>query len=381
MTLCKRCVLPESYPGTNLDEQEVCNYCLETLNNEQTLKAEHFIKEEEVIECLKKYKKLKRKYDVLVPISGGVDSCFTLLTIVTKYKLNALAFHNDHGYEDKTATENVRKICKALDVDLIIKQQDLRFMKKLWKFVNEADIRGINSCYVCGNILYLNALELAEKYNIPLVINGYSKGQVLKINDQDEGLSTLERLVGVFRRTGDQDFLEKFLEKYRLLELRKNYQSKRDLEEEADPSKILVMPFFVFNFYRTDKKELKDKISSYIDWKPMKTSYPNRTTNCEMVWLNTYMDLKKMGYSGYDPEYAELIRKGEISREQALKDLEFKPPKGMLERLASETGIDLERFDKEKDTAKKNKKIEDKGKNIKEITSLKILEEDAEFGF
>lgn len=41
----------------------------------------------------------------------------------------------------------------------------------------------------------------------------------------------------------------------------------------------------------------------------------------------------------YHQEYAEQIRKGEISREQALDDLEFIPPNGLLEELAKE--IDL----------------------------------------
>ncbi len=67
--------------------------------------------------------------------------------------------------------------------------------------------------------------------------------------------------------------------------------------------------------------QLKKNITKYCDWQPMKTSYPKRTTNCEMIWLNTYMDLKKMNYSNYHLEYAELVRKGEITLEQAICDL------------------------------------------------------------
>ena len=53
--------------------------------------------------------------------------------MVEDFHLRPLAFHNDHGYEDPAAVENVKKLCKTLDGDLIIWQLDLEFMKKLWK--------------------------------------------------------------------------------------------------------------------------------------------------------------------------------------------------------------------------------------------------------
>ena len=77
------------------------------------------------------------------------------------------------------------------------------------------------------------------------------------------------------------------------------------------------------------------------DWQPMKTSYPARTTNCDMIWLNSYRDLNVRRYTHYHDEYSTLIRSGEITREQALADLELKPPEGMLEKLAEEINFDL----------------------------------------
>ena len=60
-----------------------------------------------------------------------------------------------------------------------------------------------------------------------------------------------------------------------------------------------------------------------------------------MIWLNSYMDLKKRGYTHYHDEYSTIIRAGEMSREQALKDLELQPPEGLLERLAKEIDFQL----------------------------------------
>ena len=44
-------------------------------------------------------------------------------------------------------------------------------------------------------------------------------------------------------------------------------------------------------------------------------------------------------YTTYHDEYSTLIRKGEMDREQALNDLKFDPPEGLIELLKKDVGI------------------------------------------
>jgi tRNA(Ile)-lysidine synthase TilS/MesJ len=363
MKTCKRCVLPDTYPGIHFDRDGVCNFCKEqkTLRNEE-VRADDFENEAELIECMKKWKNPKVKYDVLVPLSGGVDSSNALIVIVEKYGLRALGFHNDHGYEDEIATLNVKNLCKSLNVDLLIMQQDIKFMKQLWKYIAETKVNGLNSCYVCGNILYLNAVEAAHNFHIPLVINGYSKGQAAQVGDTEKGHDLLEKLIDAAMQTGDKEFIREFMRKYEYLEKRVPYTGRQDLNNPGKSGKMLFVPFYIFDFYKIDKEKLKRKIRKRFDWQTMKMSYPSNTTNCEMVWLNTYIDLKKMGYSNYHIEYAELVRRQEFTRDQALQDLEFNPPAGLLERLAEEVGLNHTEFAKKKDVAEAEGEAEFKGK-------------------
>lgn len=356
MKICSRCVLPETFPGIEFDQQGICNFCNGFEGVTPTPPEAIFKSEQELIQCLQKYRNPGNDYDVLVPLSGGVDSCNALITIVEKFKLRPLGFHNDHGYEDEIATMNVRTLCEILDVDLVIMKQDIKFMKKLWKYINEAP-ENINSCYICGNILYLNALEIADRFNISLVINGYSKGQAAMTNDKNLGGHLLEKVIELIGKTNDKKFFNWFTRKYKILPQKKDYRVKKDLEE-MDPDKILVVPYYLFDFYCNDKEKLKTEIKKRFNWKPMKTSYPRRTTNCEMVWLNTYMDRVKMGYSLYELEYSELIRKGDFTREQAIKDLEFDPPEGIIQRLANEVNVDINNFEKKNHVkTNENKKL------------------------
>lgn len=341
MEICNRCVLPETYPGIEFDDNGVCNFCSEFVRKEENEADTRFANEEEVKENLKKYKDLGRKYDVLVPISGGVDSCFTLIHIVENYRLKPLVFHSDHGWDDPTATSNAEKLCKELDVDLIIWKNDLKFMRKLFKYFNESDEPEVSPCYACGNMLYLNGLEIADYFNIQLVVNGYSKGQTAMMHDIEKSRNWYSIMINVILETGDKDFFNKFTEKWKRLDKQVIYQNKLDLQKPVNLEKILFIPFFVFTFYKTDKDVLEKYCKDRFDWQPIKVSYPYRTTNCEMIWLNSYMDLKKRGYTHYHDEYSTIVRAGEMSREQAFKDLELNPPPGLLERLAEEVDFEL----------------------------------------
>ena len=46
--------------------------------------------------------------------------------------------------------------------------------------------------------------------------------------------------------------------------------------------------------------------------------------------------------------HAAIVRSGEISREQAIKDLEFIPPMELIKELASEVGTDIYLFKNKK---------------------------------
>jgi tRNA(Ile)-lysidine synthase TilS/MesJ len=340
MKTCNKCVLPETYPGIYFDEKGVCNFCQSYEEQQKNKDAQLLLSNDELIMYLEKYRDGSSGHDVLVALSGGVDSSNALIQIVEKFKLTPLVFHNDHGYEDETATSNVRKLCRTLNADLILWQHDFHYMKRLWKFLNQSQLKGLNACYICGNILYLNAVELADKFNIPLIVNGYSKGQVEFIKDETRGRE-LFRVMMEEMVEKDSELFDWFIKKYELYNKQLFFKHPQDFEK-INSGKILVLPFYVFKFHKTDKETLKQVCRERFDWQPQKTTYPARTTNYVMNWLNTYMDLKKMNYCFYHDEYSSLIRAGEITREQALADLEFNPDVQLLKRLAADIQLDIE---------------------------------------
>ncbi len=90
MAMCNQCVTSDNFPGIVLNEKGVCNKC--TLEKSQPLHKDTIAdsKFESIKKTLHTFKRLKRDYDVVVPLSGGVDSSFALIELVTKYNLKVL---------------------------------------------------------------------------------------------------------------------------------------------------------------------------------------------------------------------------------------------------------------------------------------------------
>lgn len=332
---CTKCVLPENFFNITFDQSGVCNYCNQT----------HEKKEEVDIDLFKQ--KIRKyhtdntgKYDCVVCLSGGVDSSFTLIELVKKHGLNPLCYHNDHGFEDPVATKNVEKLCETLGVDLIILRHDFEFMKKIWKYTILSKSVALSGCYFCGNIIFLNSIELAMHYGIKLVVNGYSKGQINMMVDKDYAGSMLRNIMTVASESGDKDFYEQVMNKFEYSDVYRLYDNNTNLSPSNEH--ITVLPFFAFKDNKTDKEVLRDKCRDIFNWQPIQATYPKNTTNCKIVMLNAYCELIKYGYTMYHSEYSEIIRKGEITREQVLSDLNFDIDMKIVEDLAKEVGIDLD---------------------------------------
>ena len=71
---CLRCILPETIPYINFDENGVCNYCKEYDENRNEIDIDYTLKREKfngfISEAIRKRGQNGSKYDALVPVSG-----------------------------------------------------------------------------------------------------------------------------------------------------------------------------------------------------------------------------------------------------------------------------------------------------------------------
>ena len=117
--ICKRCIYDSTVPEIRFDKSGICNYCaqVESLINEYGTGSIIGKRKFEMISKQIKSDGVGKKYDCVVGVSGGVDSSY-ILHLMKERGHKPLAVHYDNTWNTAIATQNIRKITKALNVDL-----------------------------------------------------------------------------------------------------------------------------------------------------------------------------------------------------------------------------------------------------------------------
>jgi len=164
---CGNCLLPETYETLVLDEDgKSCNMCKGSQFKQKSINwEERKLMLDKVIE---KYRG-KYDYDCIIPFSGGKDSTFTLYYLMKEYKLKPLVVRFNHGFMRSNHEKNVTKVLKKLGADFIDFTPNWTIVKKLmW----ESFMRKTDFCWHCHTGIYSYPLQIALKFNVPLVLWG-----------------------------------------------------------------------------------------------------------------------------------------------------------------------------------------------------------------
>jgi len=116
--VCTRCVMDTTDPEIVFDENGVCNHCTGLFATQAAVAEKKKFGKEHLEPIINKIKKRGRgkKYDVVLGISGGVDSCYTAY-VLKKLGLRALLVHLDNGWNSDNATINIKNIACKLNFD------------------------------------------------------------------------------------------------------------------------------------------------------------------------------------------------------------------------------------------------------------------------
>jgi len=84
---CKRCLFPETKPHLYIDEEGICDACI---NYEERAEIDWNERNKELIEVLDKYKsKDGSNWDCIIPVSGGKDSTYQVIRML-EFGMNPL---------------------------------------------------------------------------------------------------------------------------------------------------------------------------------------------------------------------------------------------------------------------------------------------------
>lgn len=119
---CTCCILPETMPFIEYDDNGKCNYC-------HAYRSADLLPLDELTAVADGIRRTDGKQDCIVMFSGGRDSSYLLHYVVTELGLHPLVFTYDWGMSTPIAERNAKKMCEKLGVERVIVDQDAK--KKL----------------------------------------------------------------------------------------------------------------------------------------------------------------------------------------------------------------------------------------------------------
>lgn len=165
---CIKCILPETMPFIEFDENGICNYCRGYKKRE--IKGRKALDKE-----IKKYKRKGQEFDCIVPFSGGRDSCYALHYVVKELGLNPLVYSYDWGMITEVGERNQKRMIEKLGVEHVIITADItkkreNIRKNILAWAKKTNL-GMIPLFMAGDkeyFIHLNKLQ--KEKGIDLVI-------------------------------------------------------------------------------------------------------------------------------------------------------------------------------------------------------------------
>jgi len=173
LKVCTRCIYDEHVDQITFNQDGVCNYCLQvddliemygTANPKGRTTFEAYIAE------IKNAGK-RKKYDVIIGVSGGTDSSF-MLHLAVQHGLRPLAVHYDNTWNTSIATQNIQKMTSALNIDLYTHVVDNKEVDDIYKAFLYSGVSEIEAStdLALAEVMY----RAASKFNVKYIFEGHS---------------------------------------------------------------------------------------------------------------------------------------------------------------------------------------------------------------
>lgn len=329
--LCRRCVLPSTFPGITFNDDGGCNHCRRYKGKDATV-AQQKKYENKFLKLLASQKQ-ERDYDVIVAYSGGKDSTYTIDVFVNRYDLKVLTIAFDNTFISPVALKNISRVCGNLGVDNILVKPNPKMLRKIFKTAASRELysaktleRASTICTSCISFVKGITLRTALEKKIPFVGYGWSPGQapvqasVMKTNPafmKDSQQATLDPL----RKIAGDALLPFFV------------TDEQFAQKELFPWNIHPLAFLEY-----DEDKIVARIKEF-GWERPKDTDPN-SSNCTLNAFANQVHRKRYDFHPYVWEIANMVRTGVLTREEGIEKIEPPEDIDMVAYSENELGMD-----------------------------------------
>ncbi len=169
MKYCKKCLQPDTRPGIAFNEEQVCYACLYEESKEEIDWEAREKKLQEIAEDAKREARERGlAYDCVIGVSGGKDSTFQAIYAKEKLGLHPLLINCAPDQLTDIGRANMDNLSNQ-GFDVITIRPNPQIARQLAKktFLERGNV--VAASEYC---LWASAYIMAEKFNIPLIIQG-----------------------------------------------------------------------------------------------------------------------------------------------------------------------------------------------------------------
>ncbi|MDQ8180809.1 N-acetyl sugar amidotransferase [Pelagicoccus sp. SDUM812005] len=305
--ICNRCVMDSTAPSIQANTDGTCNFCNSFHDKEGKIVDSSGSTLNRWVTQIQREGKGKQ-YDCVIGVSGGVDSTYTAYK-AKELGLRPIAVHLDNGWNSQLAVKNIENTLNKLDIDLYTHVIDWNEFKDLQLSFLKASIPGME--IPTDHAIYALLNKSAIKFGTRYIING-SNFRMEHI--MDPAWSEM---------VGQMDWL-----------LIKN------IHKQFENSPLKTYPRMTrLDLYRTRLLN-KHIVINLLDLIPFSKTEAMQTIQNELGWVyyggkhyesiytrftQGYIQPIKFGFDKRRAHHSNLICMGEMSRNDALQNLQKSP--------------------------------------------------------
>jgi N-acetyl sugar amidotransferase len=272
-----------------------------------------------------------KDYDCIIGVSGGVDSSFVAIK-VKELGLRPLAVHVDNGWNSEKAVGNIKRILDPLQIDLytvVLNWKEFRELQLAFLRASTPDSE-IPSDHAIVATFY----NATDKHHVGYYLSGInSRTEGIHVREWSQGHLDRRYIQGIYKR-----FTGKRLKHFPLIPvptLVRNIVMHR-------PKAVYLLDYLDY-----DKQSAKQTLMEKYGWEDYGGKhYESMYTRFYQGWILPH----KFGYDKRRMHLSTLICSGQITRDEALKEISAPPyPPEWIEPdtafVIKKLGISRQEFD------------------------------------
>lgn len=305
---CTRCVMDNASDSTiTFDENGVCNYCSDV----EKRKSEEFFPNEEGErrweQTVEKIKSdcTKDEYDCIVGTSGGIDSSYIL------YKgwqcdLRMLAIHIDDGLDNPIAVANLKKLSKATGIDMIFIQPERAEYADVLYSLLKASVSDL--AIAQDNLIVKGLQDYGDSHKIKYILDGanFAHESILERSEEVNAFDS-KFILSIQKQFGRVP-----IQKLKFMTMTERYIFQHNAKK--------IRHLRPLNYMHYNTQKAIEELHSFCGFE----YYGGKHYESVLTrWMQCYYLPEKFGIDKRKSHFSSLIMSGQITREEALQQLDL----------------------------------------------------------